>query len=102
MSDILHHTLGPYVPKKNYDKLKREFDALKKQNKELQELSDNLKKVLEYHSDDYVKQVGTWKIVQRLEEQVDTLTKALKYYSNTGYNRTVAIEALEKIGIENE
>lgn len=39
---------------------------------------DELKGVIDLESDEYVRQVGTWKIIQRLEEQLD---KAKKAYS---------------------
>jgi len=43
----------------------------------LQEQVKELEGVLDLKQDEYVQQVGTWKIIQRLEEQVKQLTEGL-------------------------
>lgn len=70
-----------------YDKCKNYGDQLIKAGERIAELESafNLK------NDEYVQQVGTWKIIQRLEEQNAALTEALRFYAD---NQRVHLEAI--------
>jgi hypothetical protein len=82
-------------------KLKADRDAAIKER-------DELKGVLDLKNDEYVKQVGTWKVIQRLEEERDSLRADLKIATDAlesicdskcaiGINPCEAREALEKV-----
>lgn len=87
----LHFEGHEYVLKSAYDLLVKERDEFAERLKdyekqiresvlcgrdkatfhELRNERDELREALKLHGDDYVKQVGTWKIIQRLEEERD-------------------------------
>lgn len=56
-AEVAKHRYVPVIERSAYDAVVAE--------------RDELRETLKLHGDDYVKQVGTWKIIQRLEEERD-------------------------------